>query len=165
MYCSMMGVAPRPETSTTTSSPSTNGRSGRTMSTISSAISSALLSGSTRTPGSPWWPMPTSIVPGSIEKLGLPLAGIVQGPRPMPTLRVLSTAFWAQAMTSSSEPPMAAFAPPHFHIMISPATPRRLSRSVGGALGTSSLATTRPTAMPSFSTARLAILTFMLSPA
>ena len=43
-------------------------------------------------PGSPWWPMPTSMVPGSMVKLGVPTAGMVHGVRPMPTLRVESMA-------------------------------------------------------------------------
>ena len=44
---------------------------------------------------------------------------------PTPMLRVLSMAFCAAAMTSSSVPPSAALAPPTFHIRTSPATPRR----------------------------------------
>ena len=60
---------------------------------------------------------------------------------------------------------MAALAPPTFHITISPATPRRFSRSVLGAEGTSSLATTVRTRIPSFSAILMAIFTFMLSPA
>ena len=44
---------------------------------------------------------------------------------------------------------MAALAPPTFHIKISPATPRRFSRWSLGAEGTSSLATTVRTSIPS----------------
>ena len=58
------------------------------MPTIRSAIWPAGVSASTATPGSPWWPMPTSMVPGSIWKFGFPTAGMVQGVSPMPTLRV-----------------------------------------------------------------------------
>ena len=75
--------------------------------------------------------MPTSIFPGSIEKFGWPTAGSVHGPRPTPIERQLSIAFCAAARTSSRLPPNAALAPPTFHIRISPATPRRFSRSIG----------------------------------
>ena len=103
----------------------------------------------TSMPGSPWCPMPTSIVPGSIVKLALPTAGITQADSPMPMLRQLSIAFCAAAITSSSEPPSAALAPPTFHIRISPATPRRRASSPLGADAASSLATTVLTVMPS----------------
>ena len=83
----------------------------------------------------------------------------------MPMERQPSMAFCAAAMTSSRLPPMAAFAPPTFHIRISPATPRRFSRSAFGADGTSSLATTVRTLSPCFSAILIAIFTFMLSPA
>jgi hypothetical protein len=73
--------------------------------------------------------------------------------------------FWAAARTSSRLPPVAALAPPIFHMKISPATPRRLLRSSGGAEATSSLAITVTTSMPSLATVRAAIFTFMLSPA
>ena len=53
MYCSMTGVAPNPERRTTTSFPLSNGRSGRMLFNISSAISSADFKGSTLIPGSP----------------------------------------------------------------------------------------------------------------
>ena len=82
----------------------------------------------------------------------------------MPTLRQLSMAFWAVAMTSSREAPWAALAPPHFHMKISPATPRRLSRWSLGAEATSSLATTVLTSRPSLAAIFTAIFTFMLSP-
>ncbi len=100
-----------------------------------------------------------------MEKFGLPLAGIVQAERPMPIERVLSSACWAAATTSSSVPPSAARAEPTFHIRISPATPRRFCGSVGEAEATSSLATTVLTAMPSLAASLTAIFTFMLSPA
>jgi hypothetical protein len=90
---------------------------------------------------------------------------MMQADNPMPMLRQLPIAFWAAPTTSSSEPPSAALAPPTFHIRISPATPRRLASSPLGADGTSSLATTVFTAMPSRSAILMAILTFMLSPA
>ena len=48
---------------------------------------------------------------------------------------------------------------------ISPATPRRFSRSSGLAEQTSSLATTVAISMPSFAASLIAIFTFMLSPA
>ncbi|KQQ79110.1 hypothetical protein ASF65_14715 [Aureimonas sp. Leaf324] len=109
--------------------------------------------------------MPTSIVPASIWKFGWPTAGRVQGPRPTPIERQLSIAFWAVARTSSRLAPSFALAPPIFHMKISPATPRRFSRSSGGAEQTSSLATTTATSMPSFDANFCAIFTFMLSPA
>ena len=74
-------------------------------------------------------------------------------------------AFCAVACTSVSEAPVAALAPPTFHIRISPATPRRLARSSRDAEHTSSLATTVSTSMPSLAAIRAAIFTFMLSPA
>jgi hypothetical protein len=80
-------------------------------------------------------------------------------------MRVLAMAFCATAITSSSVPPIAALAPPTFHIRISPATPRRLASSPFGAEGTSSLATTVRTTMPSRAAICMAIFTFMLSPA
>ena len=138
----MNGVAPRPDTSTATSSPRPNGRSSTIRSTIIAAISAAGRVGSTAMPGSPWWPMPTSISPSLMVKFGLPAAGIVQADRPMPMERVWSMAFCAAAITSSRLAPSSARAPPAFHIMISPATPRRRSRSCGPAEATSSLATT-----------------------
>ena len=52
-------------------------------------------------PGSPWCPIPTSISPSLIWKLGLPTAGMVQAERPMPMERQLSMAFCAAVMTSS----------------------------------------------------------------
>ena len=60
---------------------------------------------------------------------------------------------------------MAARAPATFHIRISPATPRRLASSPRAAEGTSSLATTVLTAMPSAVAICTAMATFMLSPA
>jgi hypothetical protein len=53
----------------------------------------------------------------------MPHRGRVQGPSPTPTERQLSMAFCAAARTSSAEAPVAALAPPTFHIRISPATP------------------------------------------
>ncbi len=103
--------------------------------------------------------------PGSITKLALPTAGMMQADSPTPTLRVWSIAFCAAAITSSSVPPSAARAAPTFHMKTSPATPRRLASSPLAAEGTSSLATTVFTSMPSGSTMPMAIFTFMLSPA
>ena len=60
---------------------------------------------------------------------------------------------------------MEAFAPPTFHIRTSPATPRLFSNSVFGAEAQSSFATTVFTSIPSFFALRIAIFTFMLSPA
>ena len=74
-------------------------------------------------------------------------------------------AAFAAASTSSRFPPMAALAPPTFHIRISPATPRRFCRVSLGEEGTSSLATTLPTRMPSSCACSMAMATFMLSPA
>lgn len=76
-----------------------------------------------------------------------------------------SMAFWAAAITSSKLAPMAALAPPTFHINTSPATPLRLSNSFFGAEAQSSLATTVFTSIPSFFAFRMAIFTFILSPA
>src|SRR3989475_7890048 len=53
-----------------------------------SAISAAVAVRCTDMPGSPWWPMPTSMLPRSIWKLALPTAGMVHADRPMPMLRV-----------------------------------------------------------------------------
>ena len=71
----------------------------------------------------------------------------------------------APACTSAADAPVAASAPPIFHMKISPATPRRFSRSPGGADDTSSFATTVSTSRPSLAAMRDAIFTFMLSPA
>ncbi|MCY1369752.1 hypothetical protein D9M69_568060 [compost metagenome] len=165
MYCSITGVAPSPEISTATRSPALNGRSGSTTSSMSCAISAALAVARTSMPGSPWCPMPTSIVPGSMWKLALPTAGITQADRPTPMLRVFAMAFCAAAITSSREAPSAALAAPTFHMKISPATPRRRASSPFAAEGTSSLATTVLTTMPSRSAIWRAMPTFMLSPA
>ena len=73
-------------------------------------------------------------------------------------------AFLAASITSSKLPPMAALAPPTFHIRISPATPRRFSLWSLGADAASSLATTVFTSIPCFFAIFTAIFTFMLSP-
>ena len=90
---------------------------------------------------------------------------MVQADRPMPIERVLWIALRDTAITCSRSAPSAASAPPAFHIMISPATPRRFSGWSGGAEAQSSFATTVSTRMLSLAASLTAIFTFMLSPA
>ena len=127
MYSSNSGVAPRPLISVTTSSPLAYGRSLTTCSTKRSTTSSTGCSASRDTPGSPWWPTPTSISSSASSNVGLPAAGTVQGAIATPIVRAPAFTFSAIRFTSANASPRSAIAPQHFQMRNSPDTPRRIS--------------------------------------
>ena len=108
--------------------------------------------------------MPNSTSSAAISKEGLPDSGTTHGVRATPIERHASAAFEAARATSASVPPAAARAPATLNANTMPATPRRLSRSAGGALATSSHTRTEAMSMPSSSRNSRAMSKFMRSP-
>ena len=142
-------VDPRPLRITATFDPAPCGASASTPSTRRAASPAAVGIGSSETPGSPWMPSPTPIIPSLTVNSGSSAPGIVQPAKATPRLRVASLQRRAASTTASRSAPSSAAAQAALNTVKSPAMPRRLVISSAEALAMSSVTATYRVSTPS----------------
>ena len=132
-------VEPRPSKITPMRRLLPSGASSKILSTRSLARSAAGSRSLSNTPGSPWIPCPTSILPSGTWNIGSFAPGMVHPFNPTLIVLVRSFAFSVSRTISSKLQPSADAAPATLNTVKVPTFPRRFSISEGGALAISSV--------------------------